>query len=50
MAGFAVFAKNYTTYKKNGAQYQQRVSYIKSLYEVHTHYMASLIIKNEYLS
>ncbi|XP_062587861.1 dynein heavy chain domain-containing protein 1-like, partial [Saccostrea cucullata] len=33
MAGFAVFAKNYTTYKKNGPQYQQRVSYIKSLYE-----------------
>lgn len=35
MAGFAIFAKNYTTYKKNGPQYQQRVSYIKSLYEVH---------------
>uniref|UniRef100_A0A8W8M9M4 AAA+ ATPase domain-containing protein n=1 Tax=Magallana gigas TaxID=29159 RepID=A0A8W8M9M4_MAGGI len=33
MAGFAIFAKNYTTYKKNGPQYQQRVSYIKSLYE-----------------
>ncbi|KAJ8313858.1 hypothetical protein KUTeg_008419 [Tegillarca granosa] len=31
---FAVFAKNFSLYKKNSQQYQQRVEYIKSLYEV----------------
>ena len=31
---FAQFAKNYQQYKKNTLQYQQRVEYIKSLYEV----------------
>ena len=31
---FALFAKNYQQYKKNTLQYQQRVEYIKSLYEV----------------
>ncbi|XP_048242736.1 dynein heavy chain domain-containing protein 1-like [Haliotis rufescens] len=31
---FAVFAKNFSQYKKNTITYQQRVEYIKSLYEV----------------
>ncbi|CAL1542050.1 unnamed protein product, partial [Lymnaea stagnalis] len=31
---FASLAKNFTNYKKNTVQYQQRVEYIKSLYEV----------------
>lgn len=31
---FAQFAKNYSQYKKNTVQFQQRVEYIKSLYEV----------------
>jgi hypothetical protein len=31
---FALFAKNYQQYKKNTLQYQQRVEYVKSLYEV----------------
>ncbi|XP_060599368.1 dynein heavy chain domain-containing protein 1-like [Ruditapes philippinarum] len=31
---FATYAKNYNQYKKNTASYQQKVEYIKSLYEV----------------
>lgn len=31
---FATYAKNYNQYKKNTATYQQKVEYIKSLYEV----------------
>lgn len=33
---FASFAKNYNQYKKNTTSYQQKVDYIKSLYEVNT--------------
>ena len=31
---FAMFAKNYNQYKKNTSSFQQKVEYIKSLYEV----------------
>ncbi|KAH3716383.1 hypothetical protein DPMN_059105 [Dreissena polymorpha] len=31
---FATYAKNYNQYKKNTTSYQQKVEYIKSLYEV----------------
>ncbi|ESP00380.1 hypothetical protein LOTGIDRAFT_173233 [Lottia gigantea] len=34
VSAFAIFAKNYSQYKKNTPQYQQRVEYIKSLFEV----------------
>ncbi|KAK6166840.1 hypothetical protein SNE40_023452 [Patella caerulea] len=34
VSAFAVFAKNFSQYKKNTPQYQQRVEYIKSLFEV----------------
>ncbi|GFO14607.1 dynein heavy chain domain-containing protein 1-like, partial [Plakobranchus ocellatus] len=34
VSSFASFAKNFTHYKKNTLQFQQRVEYIKSLYEV----------------
>ncbi|XP_035825634.1 dynein heavy chain domain-containing protein 1 [Aplysia californica] len=34
VSSFASFAKNFGHYKKNTVQYQQRVEYIKSLYEV----------------
>ena len=35
IGGFAIFAKNVSRCKKNTAQYQQRLEYIKSLFEVH---------------
>ena len=31
---FAAYAKNFNLYKKNTSSYQQKVEYIKSLYEV----------------
>ena len=34
VSSFAAFAKNFGYYKKNTVQYQQRVEYIKSMYEV----------------
>ena len=34
IAGFAIYAKNVSQYKKNTMMYQQRIEYIKSLFEV----------------
>ena len=34
---FADYAKNFNMYKKNTSSYQQKVEYIKSLYEVSGH-------------
>ena len=34
IGGFAIYAKNISQYKKNTPHYQQRVEYIKSLFEV----------------
>jgi len=36
---FATYAKNYNQYKKSTPTYQQKVEYIKSLYEVCTDIM-----------
>ena len=37
IGGFADYARNVNKYKKNQRSYQERMEYVKALFEVHSH-------------